>query len=110
MPHPRLPERPVLRRRHHQIHDAARGKPRAVNNLAIAALIATYAATKKIVDQSAARAASARSSQQNEHPADTLNTKPRPAPPGGASAVAHTLTANDAATLTLSPRNTFGAR
>ncbi|MGB6583881.1 MAG: hypothetical protein WBF34_38770 [Streptosporangiaceae bacterium] len=30
---------------------------RAVNNLAIAALIATYAATKKIVDQSAARAA-----------------------------------------------------
>jgi type II secretory pathway predicted ATPase ExeA len=55
--HPRLPERPVLRRRHHQIHDAARGNPRAVNNLAIAALIATYAATKKIVDQSAARAA-----------------------------------------------------
>ena len=40
-----------------QIHDAARGKPRTVNNLAIAALIATYAAAKKIVDQSAARAA-----------------------------------------------------
>jgi type II secretory pathway predicted ATPase ExeA len=35
----------------------ARGKPRAVNNLAIAALIATYATGKKIVDQSAARAA-----------------------------------------------------
>ena len=33
------------------------GKPRTVNNLAIAALIATYAAGKKIVDQSAARAA-----------------------------------------------------
>jgi hypothetical protein len=31
----------------------ARGKPRAVNNLAIAALITTYA-TWKIVDQSAA--------------------------------------------------------
>lgn len=30
-----------------------------------------------------------------------MNTKPRPAPPGGASAVAHMLTANDAATLTL---------
>ena len=30
-----------------------------------------------------------------------MNTKPRPAPPGGASAVAHTLTANDATTLTL---------
>jgi hypothetical protein len=39
-----------------------------------------------------------------------MNTKPRPAPPGGASAVTHTLTANDAATLTLSVRNTFGAR
>jgi hypothetical protein len=31
-----------------------------------------------------------------------MNSKPRPAPPGGVSAVAHTLTANDAATLTLS--------
>jgi type II secretory pathway predicted ATPase ExeA len=40
-----------------QIHQAARGKPRAVNNLAIAALIATYAAGKNIADQSAARAA-----------------------------------------------------
>jgi type II secretory pathway predicted ATPase ExeA len=40
-----------------QIHDASRGKPRTVNNLAIAALIATYATGKKIVDQSAARAA-----------------------------------------------------
>jgi type II secretory pathway predicted ATPase ExeA len=40
-----------------QIHDASRGKPRAINNLAIAALVATYAAGKKIVDQSAARAA-----------------------------------------------------
>ena len=40
-----------------QVHDAARGKPRAVNNLAIAALIATYVTGKKIVDQTAARAA-----------------------------------------------------
>jgi type II secretory pathway predicted ATPase ExeA len=40
-----------------QIHEAARGKPRAVNNLALAALIATYAAGKKIADQAAARAA-----------------------------------------------------
>jgi type II secretory pathway predicted ATPase ExeA len=40
-----------------QIHDASRGKPRTINNLAVAALIATYAAGKKIVDQSAARAA-----------------------------------------------------
>jgi type II secretory pathway predicted ATPase ExeA len=40
-----------------QVHEAARGKPRAVNNLAIAALIASYVTGKKIVDQSAARAA-----------------------------------------------------
>jgi len=40
-----------------QIHEASRGKPRTVNNLAIAALIATFASGKKIVDQSAARAA-----------------------------------------------------
>jgi hypothetical protein len=30
-----------------------------------------------------------------------MNSKPRQAPPGGVSAVAHTLTANDAAPLTL---------
>jgi hypothetical protein len=39
------------------IHAAARGKPRAVNNLAIAALIATCAAGRNLVDQQAARAA-----------------------------------------------------
>ena len=39
------------------IHDTSRGKPRTVNNLALAALIATYVSGKKIVDQSAARAA-----------------------------------------------------
>jgi type II secretory pathway predicted ATPase ExeA len=40
-----------------QIHEASRGKPRTVNNLAIAALIVTYAAGNKMVDNSAARAA-----------------------------------------------------
>ena len=30
-----------------------------------------------------------------------MNTRPRPAPPGGAFHVAHTLTGNDATTLTL---------
>lgn len=40
-----------------QIHEAARGKPRTVNNLCIAALIATCAAAKTVVDQAAARAA-----------------------------------------------------
>lgn len=39
------------------IHQASRGYPRAVNNLAVAALIATYAADKTIVDQGAAQSA-----------------------------------------------------
>ncbi|MDQ6753694.1 MAG: AAA family ATPase [Actinomycetota bacterium] len=39
------------------IHDSARGHPRAINNLAISALIATYAADKAIVDRAAAQSA-----------------------------------------------------
>jgi type II secretory pathway predicted ATPase ExeA len=39
------------------IHQTGRGLPRAVNNLGLQALIATYAANKTIVDASAARAA-----------------------------------------------------
>lgn len=39
------------------IHQAARGYPRAINNLAVAALIATYAAEKSIVDLGAAQSA-----------------------------------------------------
>ena len=39
------------------IHTTARGYPRAVNNLAIQALVATYAAGKSIVDEQATRAA-----------------------------------------------------
>ena len=39
------------------IHTTSRGYPRAVNNLAIQALVATYAASKAIVDEQAARAA-----------------------------------------------------
>lgn len=39
------------------IHQGSRGHPRAINNLAVAALIATYAADKAIVDLSAAQSA-----------------------------------------------------
>ena len=39
------------------IHTTARGYPRAVNNLAIQALVATYAAGKTIVDEQATRTA-----------------------------------------------------
>ena len=39
------------------IHRTSRGYPRAVNNLAIQALVAAYATNKTIVDESSARAA-----------------------------------------------------
>jgi type II secretory pathway predicted ATPase ExeA len=39
------------------IHNTARGYPRTVNNLALQALVATFAANKSIVDETAARAA-----------------------------------------------------
>jgi type II secretory pathway predicted ATPase ExeA len=39
------------------IHQTSRGIPRAINNLAIQALIAAYADNKGIVDESAAKAA-----------------------------------------------------
>lgn len=39
------------------IHQVGRGIPRAVNNLAVQALVAAYAASKAIVDESSARAA-----------------------------------------------------
>jgi type II secretory pathway predicted ATPase ExeA len=39
------------------IHEISRGLPRQVNNLAVASLIAAFAANKAIVDESAARAA-----------------------------------------------------
>ena len=39
------------------IHQVARGLPRAVNNLAVQALVAAYAAHKSIVDEASARAA-----------------------------------------------------
>jgi len=39
------------------IHQVARGLPRAINNLALQALVAAYASKKAIVDESSARAA-----------------------------------------------------
>jgi type II secretory pathway predicted ATPase ExeA len=39
------------------IHHTSRGLPRAINNLGLQALVATYATNKTIVDESAARAA-----------------------------------------------------
>ena len=39
------------------IHQTSRGYPRAVNNLALQALVAAFAAAKAIVDESSTRAA-----------------------------------------------------
>lgn len=39
------------------IHQVARGLPRAVNNLAVQALVAAYATSRSIVDEDSARAA-----------------------------------------------------
>ena len=39
------------------VHQVSRGLPRAVNNLALQALVAAYATGKNIVDESSARAA-----------------------------------------------------
>ena len=39
------------------IHQVSRGLPRAVNNLAVQALVAAFAGNKAIVDESSARAA-----------------------------------------------------
>jgi type II secretory pathway predicted ATPase ExeA len=39
------------------IHTTARGFPRAVNNLSLQALVATFAEDKSIVDEAATRAA-----------------------------------------------------
>jgi type II secretory pathway predicted ATPase ExeA len=46
------------------IHHTARGYPRAVNRLAVAALIATCTTRKTIADEAAARAAAAEVSDQ----------------------------------------------
>ncbi|WP_411130465.1 ExeA family protein [Streptomyces sp. x-19] len=39
------------------IHDTSRGYPRAVNNLAVQALLSAYSDSKSIVDEASARAA-----------------------------------------------------
>ncbi len=39
------------------IHQTARGIPRAVNNLAVQSLVAAFAESKRMVDESSARAA-----------------------------------------------------
>ena len=67
-----------------QIHQAARGKPRTVNNICTAALIATAGAGKNSSTTPPPGPPSQRSPRNTEHPRDTPRTRPRPATPGGA--------------------------
>ncbi len=65
------------------VHDAARGLPRAVNNIATQALVAALAARKNIVDEQPPAPLSTRSRQTDHHHA-TPHTKAPPAAVGGA--------------------------
>ena len=86
------------------IHATSRGLPRAVNNLAIQALIAAYATRKAIVDESSRPHRRRRGHVR-------LTTRPPPRTPrprrnttGGAFSRTRVLTANDAAIITLNVR------
>ena len=65
------------------VHDAARGLPRAVNNIATQALVAAMAARKNIVDEQSARAAVNQITSTDHHHA-TPHTKAPPTAVGGA--------------------------
>ena len=64
------------------IHQTSRGLPRAVNHLALRALVATSAANKSIVDESVARAAVTEVTAEQDQPgtADAASTKPSTSP------------------------------
>ena len=59
------------------IHQVSRGLPRAVNNLAVQALVAAFAANKTIVDENSAPEPPSPRSRPNDHHPDTLTTRPR---------------------------------
>ena len=52
------------------IHESGRGKPRAVNRLAISALIAACAADKNLIDETSARSAVTETNHEHQ-PATT---------------------------------------
>ena len=95
------------------IHQTSRGLPRAVNNLAVQALVAAYAANKTIVDESAPAPPSPKS-PPNEHrrdnlttSRDTTNTK---APPDHAAGPFHaTSTSSRSMTPSSSSRAPFNS-
>jgi len=54
------------------LHQVSRGLPRAVNNLAIQALVGAYATAKSVVDDSSALAAGSRHALPGVRPEDAL--------------------------------------
>ena len=85
------------------IHATSRGLPRAVNNLAIQALIAAYAARKAIVKNPAPAPPPPRS-RQTDHRAATTHTKAPPEHHRRGFFCSYILTINDAAIINLSVR------
>ena len=68
------------------IHQVSRGRPRAVNNLAVQALVAAYAANKTILDESSARARlgpRSPKSRQTDNQTDSTTTNPADPRPTG---------------------------
>ena len=64
------------------IHQVSRGLPRAVNNLAVQALVAAFANNKTIVDESSARAAVSEVTQTDDQ-TDSTTMNPAGPPTGG---------------------------
>ena len=85
------------------VHEAARGLPRAVNNIALQALVAAYADRKALVDEARPH----RRHRGHVRPTTTppaRTPRPRPAHAGGAVACPAILTSNDAYILIVNDR------
>jgi len=86
------------------VHDAARGLPRAVNNIATQALVAAMAERKNIVDEQSARIAVSRDHVRLTITAPPRTPRPRRLTPAGPYSHPHMLTVDDAFVLILSDR------
>ena len=82
-----------------RIHQTSRGYPRAVNNLAVQALIAAFAADK-IHRRRKSRPHRRHRGHRRMTPPPALTPRPRQDTPGGAFPCTRVLTANDAAIIT----------
>ena len=86
------------------IHDAARGLPRAVNNLATQALVAAYGRAQEHRRRAKRPRRRHRSHDRLTTTAPARTPRPRQHPAGGALDIPHVLTVNDRYILILSDR------